>query len=154
MTSMPQAIPPDHGVPRAFWGEHRQSMSADGYLSLPAQFTEAQFILTKGLDGCLMLAPRDYFASLQAKVRALPLTSRRSRSFRRHLFAHATPVAADSQNRIFIPESLRTYANLTDTVVVIGNDAYLEIWNVEAWEQMSQAVDLMVQEEDWQLEGI
>ncbi|HHB91539.1 MAG TPA: division/cell wall cluster transcriptional repressor MraZ [Anaerolineae bacterium] len=152
---MSQAIPPNPGVPRAFWGEHRCPLDAEGRLSLPEDFLgKGEFVLTKGLDGCLMLAPQAFFASLSQKVRELPFTRRSVRAFRRHLYASATPVTSDSHNRIIIPENLRAYAGLTETAVVVGNDAYLEIWNEQAWEEMTQTIERMVQEEGWQLEGI
>ncbi len=153
---MSQAIPPNQFIPHSFWGEYRCSLDADGYLLLPEMFTEATpFILTKGLDGCLMLAPQGYFSSLREKVRALPLTDKLSRSFRRHLFASAMTATPDQQHRIFLPDGLRRYANLADAAVVVGNDDYLEIWNANDWENSQmQVVEQIVQEDGWRLEGI
>jgi MraZ protein len=130
-------------------------VDADGHIQLPEQFKDdAPFILTKGLDGCLMLAPEAYFRSLSEKVRRLALTDRRSRTFRRHLFALAVQVKPDERNRIPVPSHLRDYANLGDTAVVVGNDAYLEIWDVGAWQRMLSEMDHMVQQDDWEIEGI
>ena len=79
-TSMSQAIPPNLFIPPSFWGEYRCPLDTDGHLLLPEQVTDASeatpFILTKGLDGCLMLAPQGYFSTLREKVQALPLTDR------------------------------------------------------------------------------
>ena len=156
---MSQAIPPNQFIPHSFWGEYRCPLDADGHLLLPEQFTEASeaapFVLTKGLDGCLMLAPPGYFSALREKVQALPFTDKLSRSFRRHLFASAMTASPDQQHRIFVPEGLRQYANLADAAVVVGNDAYLEIWNASDWaDTQMRIVDQIVQEDGWRLEGI
>jgi MraZ protein len=153
---MAQAIPPNQFIPHSFWGQYRCTIDTDGYLLLPDDFPEADpFILTKGLDGCLLLAPQGYFSSLREKVQALPFTDKLSRSFRRHLFASAMNASPDQQRRIYLPDGLRRYANLADAAVVVGNDAYLEIWDASDWERTQlQVTEQIVQEDGWRLEGI
>jgi len=153
---MSQAIPPNPFIPHSFWGQYRCVIDADGHLLLPEDFPEAaSFVLTKGLDGCLLLAPQGYFSSLREKVQALPFTDKLSRSFRRHLFASAMTASPDQQRRIYLPDGLRRYANLADAAVVVGNDAYLEIWNAREWDDtQTQVVDQIVQEDGWRLAGI
>ena len=102
-----------------------------------------------------MLAPEGYFSTLREKVQALPFTDKLSRSFRRHLFASAMTATPDQQHRIFLPDGLRRYANLVDAAVVVGNDAYLEIWNASDWaDTQAQVVEQIVQEDGWRLAGI
>ena len=156
---MSQAIPPNRSAAPFFWGEHRCTLDADGHLLLPKSLLDSAdataLVLTKGLDGCLLLAPQGYFSSLREKVQALPFTDKLSRSFRRHLFASAMTASPDQQRRIFVPDGLRQYANLADAAVVVGNDAYLEIWNASDWDDtQTQMVDQIVQEDGWRLEGI
>ena len=156
---MSQAIPPNRPASPFFWGEHRCTLDADGHLLLPKSLFESAeavpFVLTKGLDGCLLLAPQSYFSSLREKVQALPFTDKLSRLFRRHLFASAMTASPDQQHRIFVPDGLRRYANLADAAVVVGNDTYLEIWNTSDWDgNQAQLVDQIVQEDGWRLEGI
>ncbi len=153
---MSQAIPPNHSTSPVLWGEYRCTLDSDGYLLLPAQLSATtSFILTKGFDGCLMLAPQSYFSSLSEKVRALPISNQMGRFFRRHLFAHASQVVPDEKRRIFVPAALRSYANLTDEVMLVGNDVYLEIWNVDDWtDKQAILMDEAISGGDWQLEGI
>jgi len=156
---MSQAIPPNQFIPHSFWGEYRCTFDTDGYLLLSEELFETSettsFILTKGLDGCLLLAPQGYFSTLREKVQALPFTDKLSRAFRRHLFASAMPASLDQQHRIFVPGRLREYANLADAAVVVGNDAYLEIWNASDWDDIQrQVVDQIVKEDGWRLAGI
>jgi MraZ protein len=153
---MTQAIPPNHSAPPTLWGEYRCSLDADGYLLLPEQLADSKpFVLTKGLDGCLMLAPKSYFEKLSEKTRTLPLTNQVARLFRRHLFASATPVQPDGNNRIQVPEKLRAYAHLNGEAMVVGNDEYLEIWSVQNWDEVqARLIDETIESDGWQLEGI
>ncbi|HEY53789.1 MAG TPA: hypothetical protein G4N94_10060 [Caldilineae bacterium] len=117
---MSLAIPQNQIPSPSFWGEYQCEIAPESHLLLPKPLAgiigATQFILTKGLDGCLLLAPPAYFSVLQAKVQALPFTDKSSRSFRRHLFANAALTVPDSQNRISVPARLRQYANLSDRV--------------------------------------
>ena len=156
---MSQAIPPNRPSAPSYWGEYRCELDAEGYLLLPKPLLEtaeaAPLILTKGLDGCLLLAPQNYFSVLRKKVQALPFTDKLSRSFRRHLFASAMPASPDNQRRIFVPDRLREYANLTGTAIIVGNDAYLEIWNASHWaDTQMQVADQLTHQGGWILEGV
>ncbi len=106
------------------------------------------------MDGCVLLAPRDYFAGLQAKIHQLPLTRRNARALRRHSFAHATTAAPDAQCRIWVPPQLRAFAQLDHQVVLVGNDAYLELWNPDLWDQVRRDMETQQQDEDWLIPGI
>ena len=106
------------------------------------------------MDGCLLLAPQDYVSRLAERVRALPLTDPAARLLRRHLFSAAVPASPDGSTTLSITPQLRAFANLSDQVVIVGNDAYLEVWNPQAWERMKEEGVKMMMQEDWSLEGI
>ena len=60
-----------------FMGEYSHSIDAKGRLIIPSKFREQlgeEFVLTKGLDGCLFVFPNDEWKSFEEKLRALPLT--------------------------------------------------------------------------------
>ncbi len=156
---MSLAIPPNQLPSPSFWGKYRCEFDAEGYLLLPKPLIEiaetTPLILTKGLDGCLLLAPQAYFSTLQAKVQTLPFTDKSSRSFRRHLFASAMFTSLDQQRRMLVPDSLRKYANLEDTVVIVGNDTYLEIWNESHWSEIqARMMNQTAFEGGWRLDGV
>ena len=121
-----------------FLGEFERSLDSKGRITLPAALREPLgddgAILTRGLDRCLVLFPRGTFEGWREKIRALPMTERRSRDLRRHVFSGAAPADPDGQGRISLPPYLRDYAGIQDAVIVAGSDTYVEIWDAQQWQ--------------------
>jgi len=90
-------------------------------------------VVTRGLDKCLLLFPRQGWQELAHKVNGLPLTLPRARWLRRLLFAGALDCLADDEGRITLPEELRAYARIEEELVLVGLGGYLEIWSPACW---------------------
>ena len=63
-----------------FMGEYSHSIDTKGRLIIPAKFRELlgeEFVLTKGLDGCLSIYPMDEWKAFEEKLKALPLTNKK-----------------------------------------------------------------------------
>ena len=121
-----------------FMGEYNHIIDAKGRLIIPARFRELlgeEFILTKGLDGCLSIYPMDAWEAFETKLRALPLTNKNARTFTRFLVAGATNCELDRQGRILVPQTLREFAGLEKEVVLTGNLDRIEIWSKEKWSE-------------------
>jgi MraZ protein len=119
-----------------FMGEYSHTIDPKGRLIIPSKFRELlgeEFILTKGLDGCLSIYPQTEWAILEEKLRALPLTNKNARTFSRFFVAGACSCELDKQGRILIPQTLREYAGLEKDVVLTGNLNRIEIWDKETW---------------------
>lgn len=125
---------------RMFLGEYERGLDSKGRITLPAAFRDelgdTGAIITRGMDRCLFLFPRDFFETWRQKIKALPLADRHSRNLRRHIFSGASDIAPDGQGRINLPVWLRQYANLDGPVIVAGNDSYVEIWDAQRWSEM------------------
>ena len=121
-----------------FMGEYNHVIDAKGRLIIPARFRELlgeEFILTKGLDGCLSIYPMDAWEAFETKLRALPLTNKNARTFTRFFVAGATNCELDKQGRILVPQTLREFAGLEKEVVLTGNLDRIEIWSKEKWSE-------------------
>ena len=121
-----------------FMGEYNHRIDAKGRLIIPARFRELlgeEFILTKGLDGCLSIYPMDAWEAFETKLRALPLTNKNARTFTRFFVAGATICELDKQGRILVPQTLREFAGLEKEVVLTGNLDRIEIWSKEKWSE-------------------
>ena len=121
-----------------FMGEYNHIIDAKGRLVIPARFRELlgeEFILTKGLDGCLSIYPMDAWEAFETKLRALPLTNKNARTFTRFFVAGATNCELDRQGRILVPQTLREFAGLEKEVVLTGNLDRIEIWSKEKWSE-------------------
>lgn len=69
-----------------FMGEYNHTIDAKGRLIIPSRFRELlgeEFVLTRGLDGCLSIYPMDEWVAFEEKLRALPLTNKDARTFSR-----------------------------------------------------------------------
>ena len=121
-----------------FMGEYNHVIDAKGRLIIPARFRELlgeEFILTKGLDGCLSIYPMDAWEAFETKLRALPLTNKNARTFTRFFVAGATNCELDRQGRVLVPQPLREFAGLEKEVVLTGNLNRIEIWSKEKWSE-------------------
>jgi len=124
-----------------FMGEYQHSIDEKGRLIIPAKFREAlgaQFVVTRGLDNCLFVYPNAEWATLEQKLKSLPLMKSDARAFTRFFFSGATECELDKQGRINIPKNLCEYAKLEKECVVIGVSNRVEIWSKEVWEQYFQ----------------
>lgn len=92
-----------------------------------------EFVITKGLDGCLFVYPKNEWKILEDKLKTLPLTNRDARAFVRFFFSGASECTLDKQGRVLIPANLREHSKLEKNAVIIGVATRLEIWSEEQW---------------------
>lgn len=128
-----------------FMGEYNHSIDAKGRAILPAKFREQlgdSYVITKGLDGCLFVYPKDEWDRIEAKFREVPLTTKDARTFARFFFASAVECEGDKQGRVNIPQALREYAGLDKDIVSVGVLDRIEIWSKDAWKENSSYDDM------------
>ena len=127
-----------------FMGEYNHTIDAKGRLIVPAKFREIlgdNFIVTKGLDGCLFVYPNDEWTRFEEKLKSLPLTNKNARQFTRFLLAGAAACEVDKQGRILLPQVLRGFASLEKDVVLVGVASRIEIWSRERWDESMNTYD-------------
>jgi MraZ protein len=123
-----------------FLGEYRHNLDYKGRLAVPKKFRDelaSGAILTKGLDGCLFLYPKEAWEKLTSRLKELSVTRADTRAFERYLFGGATQVAFDPLGRIKIPEYLLAYASLKKEAVLVGILERVEIWNQKKWSKLA-----------------
>ena len=128
-----------------FMGEYNHTVDEKGRLIVPSKFREQlgeEFVVTKGLDGCLFIYPEDEWDRIEEKFREVPLTTQDARKFARFFFAGAATCEIDKQGRILLPQVLRTHANITKDAVLVGVLNRVEIWSRERWESESSFDDM------------
>lgn len=127
-----------------FMGEYNHTIDAKGRLIVPAKFRETlgdNFIVTKGLDGCLFVYPNDEWTRFEEKLKSLPLTNKNARQFTRFFLAGAAACEVDKQGRILLPQVLREFAGLEKDVVLVGVASRIEIWSKEHWDESMDTYD-------------
>ena len=120
-----------------FMGEYNHIIDAKGRLIVPAKFREIlgdNFVVTKGLDGCLFVYSDKEWQAFEEKLKTLPLTNKNARQFTRFFLAGAAQVEVDKQGRILLPQVLREFAGLEKEVVLVGVASRIEIWSKGHWD--------------------
>ena len=128
-----------------FMGEYNHTVDEKGRLIVPSKFREQlgdEFVVTKGLDGCLFIYPEDEWDRIEEKFREVPLTTQDARKFARFFFAGAATCEIDKQGRILLPQVLRAHANIGKDAVLVGVLNRVEIWSRERWESESSFDDM------------
>lgn len=120
-----------------FFGEYEYKVDEKGRLPLPPKFRRDMreaVILTRGTEKCVAAYPLAEWKRLADSLAAKVVTSANLRKLNRAIFGSAFSVSFDKQGRITLPFSLRGYAEIGDTVVVVGANQYVELWNEELWQ--------------------
>lgn len=128
-----------------FMGEYNHTIDAKGRIIVPSRFRETlgdEFVVTKGLDGCLFVYDNHEWAVFEEKLKSLPITNKDARAFVRFFLAGAASVEVDKQGRILLPGSLREFASLQKEAVLIGVGSRIEIWSRERWEDVASFEDM------------
>ncbi len=128
-----------------FMGEYNHTIDAKGRVIVPSKFRDLlgeEFVVTKGLDGCLFVFDNKEWAAFEEKLRSLPITNKDARAIVRFFLAGAASVEVDRQGRILLPASLRDFAGLTKDAVLVGVGSRIEIWSKDSWESVASFEDM------------
>ena len=125
--------------------EYNHTLDTKGRLIIPAKFREVlgeEFVISKGMDGCLFVYANDDWTAFEQKLTSLPLINKEARQFARFFLAGAATVEVDKQGRILLPAALREFAGLEKDVVLVGVGSRVEIWSKDKWENMNSDTDM------------
>ena len=128
-----------------FIGEYHHTIDEKKRLIIPSKFREeigVNFVVTKGLDGCLYVYSIDTWNSIIDKLKTLSFTKKDARTFMRFFLSSATVCEFDKQGRINLVNTLIDYAKINKECVIIGVGDRLEIWDeVEFKKLMDDKID-------------
>src|SRR5690606_27228849 len=111
-----------------FRGRHHIKIDPKGRLSFPSDLrahldTNRQVVVTNGLvdkKRCLDLYTQKAWRKLEGRIDRLPSLNKNVQAFNRFYLASGQSCELDRQARLLIPQVLRSYAGLTEDVVVVG----------------------------------
>jgi MraZ protein len=121
-----------------FIGEYHYKIDEKWRLAIPPKFRlnlKKGVVVTRGIDNCLFLYPKDEWEKLALKLSNLPISQSKTRAFLRLMLAGAMDLKLDRQGRITLPDYLRKYAKIKKNVVIAGLYNRLEIWDEKEWEE-------------------
>ena len=120
-------------------GEYHHNIDDKNRLIIPSKFREElgnEFVITRGLDGCLFVYSMDEWNKVMNKLKTLPFTKKDARTFMRCMLSAASICEFDKQGRINLVNSLINYAEIKKECVIIGVNDRLEIWAVEKFNEL------------------
>ena len=120
-------------------GEYHHNIDEKGRLIIPSKFRDEigkEFIVTRGLDGCLFIYSKGQWEKIVSKLQTLPFTKKDARTFNRFFLSSATVCEFDRQGRINIPSNLINYANIQKECTIIGVNDRLEVWSSDKFDTL------------------
>lgn len=127
-----------------FIGEYTHTVDDKKRASLPSKFRKelgTKVVVTRGLDNCLFLFPHKTWESISAELSKLGHMSADSRGFSRFMFSGAAEIDVDSMGRILVPDYLREFADVKNTLVFAGVHDRIEIWNEKRWTAYKKRIE-------------
>ncbi len=117
-------------------GEFKHTLDSKKRIALPAKFRKelgSKVVLTHGLDNCLFVYPMKMWTKVAEKLASLSMGAADTRGFNRFMLAGAIETDVDSIGRILVPDFLKSYAGLQESVVITGVHDRVELWDEKSW---------------------
>lgn len=116
-------------------------MDAKGRLAIPAKVRDqlvadcgGQLVITAHpQERCLLVYPEPQWTQLMPQIKKLPNMTKSTRLLQRLLLGYATPMELDANGRVLLPSTLRDYARLQKSLMLVGQGDKLELWSEEEW---------------------
>ena len=119
-------------------GQYESTIGVKHQAGLSKKFRDVlgeKLIVTKGFENCLIIVPESNWKTLLEGTEGKPFTNKSTREMQRFLLGNATYVELDQKGRFVVPEYLRQFAKIEDTIVFVGVSRFVELWDMKRWEE-------------------
>lgn len=120
-------------------GEYEVKLTDKNRLALPKRFREEfgsqEIIISRGYEDCLLLLNRDRWDQLVANIKVKPILEKNVRASLRFILGGAQQIELDSQGRFVVSQNYLEFAEIKESVVFVGVEDWLEIWDSEKWKK-------------------
>jgi MraZ protein len=127
---------------RPVFGEYECKIDSKGRFVLPSglkkQLPEDQqkdFVISRGLDPCLVLYPQQVFEHELKRIHARNQYVEKNRAFARMFINGSMPLELDGSSRVLVPKRLAAEAGLEKDLILVANVDRIEIWEKVRYEQ-------------------
>jgi MraZ protein len=128
-----------------FNGEYQYKVDEKGRVPLPPKFRrqlKEGVVLAKGMgEKCIAIYSAREWKRLSDKLAEQALTGAKLRRLARAIHGSAFDTSFDGQGRIKLPDTLRAYAEIGDTAIVVGANARAELWSEDGWKAEQTAAE-------------
>lgn len=125
-------------------GQFQGKVSAKYQVAFPKKFREIlgeKIIITKGFEQSLLVISESNWRNVLDGLERQSVTQSSSRETKRFLLGGASFIELDKKGRFILPEYLRDFAAMTEDIVFLGQDTYVEIWDKKHWDSYSQELN-------------
>lgn len=124
-----------------FRGIQEVNVDLKGRIAIPVRYRSVLLVEAKGQvvltidteQRCLLMYPLPVWEEIEEKITQLPSFHPATRRIQRLLIGHATEIELDKHGRILLPALLREYADIKNTLVLVGQGHKFEIWDGDHW---------------------
>lgn len=156
---------PAKTVIQMFRGANKVTLDSKGRLAMPTRYRERIVERSNGRliatvdrsDRCLLIYPMPDWEEIELKLRRLPTLNPVVRRLQRLMIGHATDLDLDGSGRVLLPPSLREFAGLSRSAMLIGQGSRFELWDEAHWNECREEwlkVDEMAEELPPELETL
>lgn len=127
-----------HSEETVFLGKYPVKFEEQTRFLAPADFKKnlaSGFFMVQGFDRNLMVFPANTFDVVYQSISSQNIADPQVRMLLRLILGTANKLEMNEQGQIPIPPTLKEYANLNQTVLLIGQGDYFEIWEPTSWEK-------------------
>ena len=100
-----------------------------------------QITVTAHPARCLLVYPMPAWDVVYKKLKAFPSLDAKASKWKRLIMGHADTLDVDAAGRILLSPTLRAFANIEKSVMLVGQGDYLELWNEDAWHATNAELD-------------
>lgn len=124
-----------------FQGHSISTVDVKSRIVLPSKFRKEikpeannKLVLTRGLDGCIMVYPLDEWERVKKGLTAYNVFNSQERFFMRQFMMYVHECELDTHNRFLLPSQLTQFAHIKKEVLILGMLSKIEIWDPETKE--------------------
>lgn len=123
-------------------GEYDCKLDAKGRFLLPSglrkqlpEGQQADFVINRGLDKCLVLYPIDVWEKELERLQSRNQYVKKNRAFTRMFLNGATRLSLDGNARVNIPKRLMDFAGLSKEIILVAQIDKVEVWDKAAYDE-------------------
>lgn len=129
----------------SFRGRFEVKIDSKGRLNLPTAYKKSllkgsrTFVVTNSLyrtKPCLDVYPIKEWENLETRIQSLPQLKPEVQAYQRFYLSGGHEIGLDGQNRLLLPQTMRTYAQMTDEIMLVGMGKKIELWSSALWSQL------------------
>ena len=125
-------------------GQYEGKVDKKGRTAFPKKFREFlgdKLIVTFGYENSLIVVSEENWKALLEGTEGRPFIESATRETQRFLLGGASGVELDVKGRFILPNYLREFGQIKESVVFIGLSRYVEIWDKDRWSEYQKFLE-------------